>query len=120
MQRFKVGSAVLDPLLGTAHFGGSHQLHGLGDLHGALYLLMRSLMSFMEPAMRYASFPLMRLDKAVGIGREHALELLFGVLVQIAGGADGLHDGGTGGIVVQILVQALLVLDTSGTLTFTR
>ena len=57
----------------------------------------------MEPAMRYASFPLMRLDKAVGIGREHALELLFGVLVQIAGGADGLHDGGTGGIVVQIL-----------------
>ena len=30
MQRFKVVSAVLDPLLGTAHFGGSHQLHGLG------------------------------------------------------------------------------------------
>ena len=37
VQRFKIGSAVLDPLLGTAHFGGSHQLHGLGDLHGALY-----------------------------------------------------------------------------------
>ena len=30
-------SAVLHPLLGTAHFGGSHQLHSLGDLHGTLY-----------------------------------------------------------------------------------
>ena len=37
VQRFKIGAAVLHPLLGTAHFGGSHQLHGLGDLHGALY-----------------------------------------------------------------------------------
>ena len=37
MQRFKVGSAVLDPLFGAAHFGGSHQFHCLGDLHGALY-----------------------------------------------------------------------------------
>ena len=37
IQRFKVGAAVLHPLLGTAHFGGSHQLHSLGDLHGTLY-----------------------------------------------------------------------------------
>ena len=37
VQRFKVGAAVFHPLLGTAHFGGSHQLHGLGDLHGTLY-----------------------------------------------------------------------------------
>ena len=62
----------------------------------------------MEPAMRYASFPLMRLDKAVGIGREHALELLFGVLVQIAGGADGLHHSGTGGIILEIFVPSYM------------
>ena len=37
VQRLKVGAAVLHPLLGTAHFGGSHQLHSLGDLHGTLY-----------------------------------------------------------------------------------
>ena len=37
MQRFKVGAAVLHPFLGAAHFGGSHQFHCLGDLHGALY-----------------------------------------------------------------------------------
>ena len=67
-------------------------------------------MSFMEPAMRYASFPLMRLDKAFGIPGQHGLELLLGVLIQITGGADGVHHGSPGGIVVQILVQALLVL----------
>ena len=37
MQRFKVRAAVLHPFLGAAHFGGSHQFHCLGDLHGALY-----------------------------------------------------------------------------------
>ena len=41
--------------------------------------------------MRYASFPLMRLDKAFGIPGQHGFELLLGVLIQIAGGADGVH-----------------------------
>ena len=52
----------------------------------------------------------MRLDKAFGIPGQHGFELLLGVLIQIAGGADGVNHGSPGGIVVQKLVQALLVL----------
>ena len=75
-------------------------------------LRIKSVESTMQitKAMELVASSKMRLDEAVGIGCEHALKLLLSVLIQIAGGADGLHDGGTRSIVVQIFVQSLLIL----------
>ena len=39
MENIKERTGPLHPLLGSSQLGGSHKLHGLGDLHGALHTL---------------------------------------------------------------------------------